>query len=701
MRYFLCGLLFLILITAVSVAQSKDFQLIYKDGKVGLSDASGKVVIPAEYEELGWSTGDQDPESNTIGYRKDNLWGLLALDNEKITKPEYTSLYPVKGGFYIASVRGKISHHDFLGVITNQGKVVIPFKYNAIKPDGLRAIVGVKYGRQYKFGVVDMADKPIIPIEYKDIINLGHLRFAVRNFENKTAIFSDGGKPMIDFILDSISNYENGHAVIYANHELGIVNSNGQVIQEPQFKEVLLDKEPQVKSFDEWQVIKGKSTSTSLFYDNILPFGDNEYKVEANGKSWVINKNNESLTPKKFAFIEEPVNGKMLFMYHEKWGIINPDGEIFMKPKYDSLILNQDVIYAKINGSWSLYDFHGVEKSNANYDQIGKKTSYYYPVKKKNHWGFIDRSGEEVIHCVYDQVGEIVNNMVVVKFHGEYGILDKKGDWVVLPQKGRLTIINDNYYLIKSGDLSTLKNFDNETIYFTQNKVELMADHLLEHLSDGGLWKIDFNGRIVNRNIPQQRFQEIRSSGNGLFAVKYQGRFGFVDNQNRLIIANRYEDVGDFGDGLVAVKLLGRWGFIDKYENIVIQPTFSEVGVFKNNMVIVKATSGYGIIDHKGNKLTPLNFDQISALPSGRFLVKKEGKYGLLNEEGALMINAKYDMLEEVNEEYVKVSLFNKYGVLSNNGVDVIPIIYDDLFYDIRFDEYLVKKKSSWVKVEQ
>lgn len=700
MRYFLRGLV-LILITAVSVAQSKDFQLIYKDGKVGLSDASGNVIIPAEYEKLGWSTGNEDPQANTIGYKKGELWGLLALDNQRITEAEYTSLYPAKGGFYVASVRGKVSQNDFLGVITNQGKTIIPFKYNAIKVADLRAVVGVKYGRQYKFGVVDMADKSIIPIEYKEIVSLGHLRFAVKNFDNKTAIFSDNGKPVVDFVLDSISSYQNGNAIIYANHKLGVVNNNGQIVEEPQFQDVRLEDELQVKAFDEWQVLRTGKTSLSINYDNVIPFGDQNYKVEANGKSWVINKENEPLTPQRFSYIEEPVNGKMLFRYHNKWGVIDAAGEIFMKPKYDSLILNNDVIYAKSQGSWSLFDFHGVQKSNTNYDEIGRRTGYYYPVKKKNHWGFIDRSGEEVIHCVYDQVGEIINNMVVVRFHGEYGILDKNGDWVVLPQKGRLTIINDDYYLIKSGKLSTLKSYDDETIYFTENKVDIMEDHLLEHLSDGGLWKIDFNGRIVNRDIPQQRFEEIRSSGDGLFAVKYQGRFGFVDNQNRLIIANRYEDVGDFGDGLIAVKLLGKWGYIDRYENIIIQPVYTEVSLFKNNMAIVKAPSGYGIIDKEGQKLTPQNFDKITALPSGRFLVKKQGKYGLLDTEGSFLINAKYDMLEEVNDRYTKVSLFGKFGVLTSNGVDVIPIMYDDLFYDARFDEYLVKKKSSWVKVAQ
>ena len=465
MRYFLRGLV-LILITAVSVAQSKDFQLIYKDGKVGLSDASGKIIIPAVYEELGWSTGDNEPQSNTIGYRKGELWGLLALDNQRITAPEYTKLYPVKGGYYIASVRGKISHHDFLGVITSQGKVIIPFKYNAIKIDGLRAVVGIKYGRQYKFGVVDMADKSIIPIEYKEITGLGDLRFAVKNFDNKTGIFSDSGKPMVDLVLDSISTYQNGHAIIYANHQLGVVNKDGQVIKEPQYKEVLLADELQVRTFDVWQVLKNEEVSKTMHYDRITSFGANEYKVEANGKSWVINRKNEPQTPQEYAYIEEPVNDKMLFKYHNKWGLINRDGDISMKPIYDSLILNHDVIYAKRKGSWSLFDFHGVQKSNANYDEIGRRTGYYYPVKKKDHWGFIDRSGEEIIHCVYDQVSEIIENMVVVKFHGEYGVLDKNGDWVVLPQKGKLTIINEDYYLIKLGKLSTLKSFEDGTIYF-------------------------------------------------------------------------------------------------------------------------------------------------------------------------------------------------------------------------------------------
>ncbi len=699
MKYFFKGLIYILPIIITFSVQAEDFKLFYDNGKVGLSDTNGNVLIPAKYEQLGWSNGLDMPNNNVIGYKSGEYWGILSLDGQQTTENYYTRLYPAGENLYIASKKGKLTGRDFLGVITKQGKSVLPFKYSSIELTSLRAIVGIKYGRSYQYGVVDLGDKVIIPVKYKDISSLGNLRFSVQNFESKTAIFNDSGKQVIGFELDSISSFKNSFATIFANHLRGIIDINGQIIADPIYKEVRYEKEPETKFFDQWQLIKGTEQILTWNFDDIEPYGEDMYKVNANGKQWLIDREGKSLTPKEYSFIGTEINGKTTFQLNQKWGIINTDGSELLTARFDSLIIINDVFYAKIKDEWSLYDSFGIKKSNQTYDEIGKRSGYYYPVKRRGYWGFINRAGEEILPCVYDKVGEFEHNKVVVKFHGEYGVVDKTGEWVVYPRKARLKIINADLYLTMDSRLTTLRSFEDETIYFTENKVDLKENHLLEHLSDGGLWKIDFNGRIVNRDIPNQRFDEIRPSSDELFAVKQNNRYGFIDNQNRLVIANRYENVGDFSEGLVAVKILGRWGFIDKQENIIVQPLYEEVSAFMGGLAIVKYKTGYGLINSIGKSISSDNYDAIKHQSNGRYLVERNGKYGLLDKDGSLLVNAKYDSLVDLGNGKALVSLFAKFGVISDIGVDIIPINFDGLVYDARFEEYLAMKKSSWVKV--
>lgn len=695
MRYFF-KYFFLLLIAISSVAQSRDFEFLHQKGKVGLADANGNVLIPAIYDALGWTEGKQEPVGNYIGYKQGDFWGIITTSNEVITSHEFSSLYSGSGALFIASKKGKYSHQEFLGVVNTNGKTVIPFKYASIKLHDLRAIVGVKSGREYSYGVVDLGGKEILPIRYKEIQKLGNLRYAIKNQNNKYGIFTDAGKQVIEFTLDSISNFNAGFATIYDNHLRGMINSDGKVIVPPVYKGVKIGYGIEVKEFNEWVILANNKANGSLKFDKVEPFDQQLYRVTANGRCWLIDTEQNEVSSSTFSYIDSLKFGSRRFKYKNKWGAIATDSTMILEPEFDSLLQVNGNYYALKNNIWWLFDQFGVKKSLQNYEAIGGHFGNYFAVKKNGKWGFINREGDEVIHCVYQEVSDMYFNKIIVKFHGQYGIINKHGDWIVLPQSGKLKILNNSLYIVYKNGLKTLKSFDDETIYFTENEIEINEDHLLEYLSSGGLWKIDFSGRIVNRELPQQRFDEIRSSSEGLFAVKASGAYGFVDNQNRLIVANRYENVGDFSEGMVAVKLIGKWGYINRHENIIIQPNYQSAGPFNNGLAIVKDKSGYGIIDKSGNRKSIFGFDEIIAMPNGYFLVKKEGKYGMLDAGGSLMINAKYDELAELSNGFLKVSLFDKYGILTSKGVDVVPIIYDQITYDDRFKNYLGMKKSEW-----
>ncbi len=90
----------LLLITFLTDASS--YNVFEENGKVGLKNEEGKVLIPAHYEALGWSNGSFSILNNVTGYQKDGFWGLINLENHVVIKAAYEDVVPADGPWIIA-----------------------------------------------------------------------------------------------------------------------------------------------------------------------------------------------------------------------------------------------------------------------------------------------------------------------------------------------------------------------------------------------------------------------------------------------------------------------------------------------------------------------------------------------------------------------------------------------------------------------
>lgn len=62
------------------------FQTFEENGKVGIKNQEGKVILPASFEALGWSDGSFSVIGNVTGYRQNNQWGILNLKKNLLPK---------------------------------------------------------------------------------------------------------------------------------------------------------------------------------------------------------------------------------------------------------------------------------------------------------------------------------------------------------------------------------------------------------------------------------------------------------------------------------------------------------------------------------------------------------------------------------------------------------------------------------------
>ncbi len=84
---------FILFFLAMSGTQfANGYERFEENGKVGIKDNDGKIILPASFDALGWSDGNFSVIGQITGYRQQNKWGLLTLKKEFITRAEFESL---------------------------------------------------------------------------------------------------------------------------------------------------------------------------------------------------------------------------------------------------------------------------------------------------------------------------------------------------------------------------------------------------------------------------------------------------------------------------------------------------------------------------------------------------------------------------------------------------------------------------------
>jgi hypothetical protein len=704
MNYFLVGFIFFI---SFGFTQAEVYRVFEERGKFGLKNTRDEILIPARYDALGWSTGEFSVIHNVTGFRLNDLWGLVSITHEIIIPAEFFSLYPGNGNLMMATRRSPLTLRISAGCVDTRGKVIIPFNYSGITLHSMRAIVYTLDDNRMKYGLIDMNNKVILPQLYQYIYPIGSLRYAVQNFKNKMALFSENGKAITDFSIDSLSQVQHGLAIRYQNGYMGLLDRAGKVVKEPVYREVVLKEgKYYVRLPDEWSIVDATNKFIrKIEADSVVPMGADRVKIVTAQGTQLTDKDFKPVGNAIFQQIGPFKHDLAVFRVNGKAGVLRSDGTILLPADVDHIQLDEDflLVYSMHSGkrtAW-LYDRSGNKLSFKPYDKILPFNGTFFPVVKGNFQGGINKAGHEVIACAYDSFPDTYDKLTVVKFRGQYGIINLHDQWVVTPQPNEIKLINSERYFEYSDNLTFLKRMDGAILYFTSNKIELHDDHLTEYISSGGKWTINLNGQIVHREQPPQEYAEvIFPASEGYRGIKRNGRYGFIDELGRLRIANRYEGIMPFSNGLAAVKIRGKWGFINKGDNIVIQPVFEEVDLFANGFTKAKQNGKYGMIDRSGNVILEFRYDNLQVLENTRILIYSGRYVGLSDATGNVLLQPKYDSVEDLGNGYAIVKQHEKFGLVSLQGISTIPIQFDHLIYMPGQNVFLGLKRSGFTELK-
>ncbi len=716
----------------------EEYSIIEKNHKKGLVNKKGRVIIPVEYEDLGWTNGGTKLLENVIGFKKNGLWGILNTKNEKITKPVYTSLTRFNDNWIVASKKLLYNSNIVYGVINAKGKAEIAFQYEKLRVRNENLIATSIIDNKYVYGILNDKGKPVVPIIYDKIELAGKTLYGISK-NDKIAVFNQDGEKLTDFVLDSIKTFDEDNILTFQNGKKGLIYEAGAYIIKPTYKDILITNgKIKAQKFREWQVFDNKNQLCATYaYDDIVPKGVELYKVRVGEAQALIHKSDSILTPFSNFDIQEHFGNWISVKQDGKYGVLHIDGSLFLEPLYDSVRFEKGIFIAKSKRAgkrgWSMINNSGEVITDQVYDEIGWLGDTYFMAKRDKYWGVVNSIGKEFIFCKYDSIVQYTEGKLLVDFLGEDGILNLDGSWEILPQKKDVEIVDPlrylirspygsyvafypdtkdftaEYFLYKHGDRYLEKTLDSKFGLLDEEGVRviqpefdeistLQDDSIYYAKSEKGYSFITKSGKIMIANDP--RFQEIHDMDEEFIGVKIDGSWGFVDINGKLRVSNQYENVGQYNEGLAPIKILGRWGYINKREDLIVQPRYDTVYNFQGGVCEVSRKGKYGIIDSKGQITLDCEYDNLSRLNTGGFITVKDNKKGLVSNKGRLLILPKFDDMIDLDNGFVIASRNSKYGLMSNDGVDIIPMIYDNLKYDQYNDVYLTTKSSDWIDIK-
>lgn len=148
------------------------------------------------------------------------------------------------------------------------------------------------------------------------------------------------------------------------------------------------------------------------------------------------------------------------------------------------------------------------------------------------------------------------------------------------------------------------------------------------------------------------------------------GKYGFKDENEKVIISPQYEYAFDFVINKAVVKNNGRWGFINTNNQVLTSFEYKKCANFMKDVALIQKESGIGLLNSSGDVVVEPVYDAIEILDNELFIVNKMGKHAL-HGSSKILTDLKYDKIEHLRRSFFSYKIGDKYGVLNSEGHEI------------------------------
>jgi hypothetical protein len=468
--------------------------------------------------------------------KKDKLWGYIDKNGKLVIPYKYEETMPFSHN--LAAVKNKN-----WGFINNKGEQTIEFKYPEVsEPMNGYTKVKVKKSMYEYWGLLDENGKEIIPTEYDSVFFPNDDLIRVRN-ATKYGFYDIDGTLAIDLKYESAKDFSGGFSIVGINKKYGLIDKKGREVQALKF-----DK---ISDFKNGFAItetnmrhgllnnKGEEIISPLYY--LVLIYSNGIIAAQDKDGWrFLDDQVKEMSNKRYQIVgSDFFNDRLLVVKNKEFGFIDKEIKEVISTKYraaDQFVLK--VIRVMLDdGVFQVVDLNGRELLNEAVDEIKGFVFERAIFKKDRKFGIINNLGVELTTRKYDEIEDFKNGIAKVRLNWNYGLIDYDGREITPLKYSNIT------------GFAGVTSLPNHLSYVSINQ---------EQVTYNGV--IDTKG---NEIIPPI-YHEIRDGDGGIFKVRQNDLWGFVNIEGVQLTPVKYERVESFRDGEGRFIFNGRRGYIDK-----------------------------------------------------------------------------------------------------------------------------------------
>lgn len=508
------------------------YNLILENKKYGVIDEIGNIIVKPQYDIIQIPNPSKpvficmhDYNVNLQQYEID----VFNENGQKIlTEYESVQALPTEStwdGIPFEKSVLKYKKNNKYGLISLENKIITKPIYDSIKA------INYKEGmllveEDAKYGAINIKGKVIIKPEYDQI--------TVDNYYNSETMYKASGFVVKKKVEDS--------------YKYGYINSNGKVLLDTQYTEISRINE----------IIDDKNIFLLVF---------------KNGQAGIV-KNNKTILNYEYEDISyNAYNNMFVIQRNAKSGIADIKGKIIIQPEYDSIMFGGIYINAVKNNEITILDLQGnkIENNNIYAKLPTSNNNYYITIDKDEIYRVVDREDNVKIDNNYTYIEHIKDEYFIVYKDGKNGIIDLSGKSIADLKYNSIfkiagteiiqaNINNTNNITLLNNEMKIVCNMNNASIEKEDNYFKVFSNDDIKYF--------DNNGNEIS-------YKQIEPN-NKMYAKKINEKWGFVNEENKLIINNEYDMVTEFNKyGFAGIKKDGKWGVVNIKGEIIQEPIYS------------------------------------------------------------------------------------------------------------------------------
>ena len=508
-----------------------NYFILEQNGKYGVIDKSGNIVIDADYEAVQIPNPSKDIFICIKEYNQDTKEYATVVYNGK--KEEILSNY---------------NNVQAVAIFTNINST--PYERSVLT-----------YKENGKYGLIDLQGKEITKPIYDEIssINYKEGTFLVKqneqegiiNMKGKTIIKCEYESVTSDYYYNEDQNNEKAGFIVSKKtddgYRYGYINYRGSKIVKPIFTQ--LERVTEI------------SDDKNIYF---IAFKD--------GQAGLL-KNNKEIVNYEYEDIQYNVLSDVFIIQRNgKYGATTREGKTILYPEYSSVYTGGIYINAVKDNVIEVFDLQGNKiETDINSKIKTENSNYYITIDKNNIYKVVDANENVIINNDYNYMEYLPGDYFIVARDSKNGVVDINGKSVIELKYDSISRINETNIL----QAETNKSI--ELYNLNMKKITTMSNATIKEVKDDKEYILlfsenDFKYLDKDGNIlkAQELFKE-----NNLFAKNVNGKWGFVDKNGNLKVQNKYEVVTDFNKyGFAGIKKDGKWGVIDQEGHIVQEPIY-------------------------------------------------------------------------------------------------------------------------------